>query len=539
LKRSKSKLAIVALSIFLLAVIVLSACSAPKQTGPASTSAGPKYGGTLHLAYIQDITFFDSAKSLTLIDRALPFLYGNTLVKWSGKNDEDLKVVPSLATKWDIAPDGLSYTFYLRKGVKFQNLPPVNGREFVANDVKFSIEHVLDPKTKSPLTLYFMAIDSIETPDNYTVKFNLRMPDPYFMFTLCGTSIGAHEVAEQDGDLNKTLIGTGPFMLEKYTPGVGISFKRNPDYWETGKPYLDRVECTYITDPSQRLAAFRAGQLDRVAEGKSNTDAIRTSVPTAKIVPGINIQGSCLSFSLKQTDKPWADKKVRQALQYAIDYDGLIQAVLNGSGSRTDYLAPSFADWGARKIQDLPKYNIAKAKAMLADAGYANGFKTTIVQHTNRMDAWGGAVEPLAAQLKAVGIDAQIIPAAQADFVSKTRAGDYDLAGTVLLCAAPDPDGSLSYMYRTKAAYNRSQYSNPVVDDLLDKQRKSVGNVSERQGYVKQIMAILADDVPVIPLFYQFDFSITQPWVHGWENAGDPSTSTAWYEVANVWLDKK
>jgi peptide/nickel transport system substrate-binding protein len=527
----------VLLACIVVSVLVLTGCASPAVKQPATV--GAKYGGTLHLAYVQDITFLDPAKSSTIADRAIPYLYANTLIKWVGKNDENPQVGPCLATSWDAAPDGLSYTFHLRQGVKWQNLPPVNGREFVAADVKWSFERVLDPKLNAPLAAYYNAIDHVDTPDKYTVKVVMRTPDPYFLYAVCGGHIGAHEVADQEGDLNKTVIGTGPFMIDKYTPGVGITFKRNPDYWDTGKPYLDRVECTSIVDPAARLAAFRSGQLDRVAEGKTNADLIKSSVAGAQIVPGINILGSCLVFSLDHKDQPWADVRVRKALQYAIDYDGLIQAVLNGSGSRTDYLAPSFKDWGARQIADLPQYDPAKAKSMLAEAGYPDGFKTTLLQHTNRLDAWGGAVEPLAAMLKKVGIDATIVPAAQADYVAKMREEKFDLATGVMICAAPDPDGSIVYMYVTKQGYNRSGYNNAKLNALVVDERKAAGNLSQRQQDFKQMLQMLADDVPVIPLYYQYDFSITQPWVKGWDNAADPATATAWYEVANVWLEKK
>jgi len=363
LKRNTRFTTIIALlSVCLITAIIGSACNAPEQPDLPPASIGPKYGGTLHLAYVQDITFLDPTKSPSAIDRALPHLYSNTLVKWTGKNDESPKVEPSLATKWDISTDGLVYTFYLRQGVKWHNLPPVNGREFTSSDVKFAIDRIADPKNKLPLSLYFAAVDHIETPDKYTVKIFMKTPDPSFIFTLCGTVFGAREVAEQDGDFNKTVIGTGPFMLEKYTPGVGITFVKNPDYWEKGKPYLDRVECTFMSDPAQRLAAFRAGQIDRLVEGLSNTELIQKSVKDVVVVPGVNIIGSGLAFSLKQAEKPFANKQVRQAIQYAIDYDGLIQAVLNGAGSRTDYLAPSYRDWGARTVQELPQRVCCQSK---------------------------------------------------------------------------------------------------------------------------------------------------------------------------------
>jgi len=526
------------LVIILLALVACAAPAAePAATAPAST--GPKYGGTLHLVYIMDLSSLDPIKSTSIIDRALPLLYGNGLVKQVGRNDEKIELAPNLATSWEISPDGLTYTFKLRQGVKWHNLPPVNGREFTSADVKYSLERMIDPKTKSPLAAYVASIANIETPDKYTVVIKTRVIDPGLLWSLAGgVGMVAREVIEQDGDASKTIIGTGPFIFEKYTAGVGFTFKKNPDYWDTGKPYIDKIELTFMPDAATRLAAFRAGQIDRLVEGRTNSDAIKNTVKDVQVIPGVQLSGSALIPSLKYPDKPWTNKKVRQALQYAIDYDGLISAVLNGQGSRTDFLSPTWVDYGARPIADLPQRDIAKAKAMLAEAGYPDGFKASIIQHTSRMDAWGGAVEPLAAMLKEVNVDLTIVPMQQAEFVSTHRAGDYELSTMVMTCNAPELDTNLTYMYRTGAPYNRAQYSNPELDKLLGLERKYFNNIPERQKVTKQIMDILHEDVPIIPLFYQYDNHLAQPWIKGWDNVADSATFCAWQQLPNVWIDK-
>ncbi len=537
----------VLLALIIASILIITSCSSAAPAKPAvapAVDAGPKYGGTLRVAYNMDINTLDSIMSTSIIDRALGYLYGDTLVRWSGKNDEAPKLVPHLAEKWEIAPDGMSYTFYLQKGVKFQNLPPVNGRECTAADFKYSLERIKDPKTKSPMAPYMASIASVEAPDKYTLKLVMKTPDPAMLTSLAGpnTSVLAREAIEQEGGAGnpKNIIGTGPFIIDKYTKGSGITFKRNPDYWIKGKPYLDSVECIYMPDPSARLAAFRAGQLDRVIEGKTSADLIKNSVPGANLVPGIALLGSGLVFNLGMKDKPWANVKVRQALQYAIDYDGLIQAVLDGAGARTDFLHPTaFADYGARPVAELPKKDLAKAKALLAEAGYPNGFKAAMVQHTTRMDAWGGAVEPLAAMLKEVGVDITIVPVGQADYVAKIRSGDFELMTSVVLATQPELDSNLSPMYKTKGAYNRAQFSNARVDELLALEAQNFTDTAQRQKYAKEIMQILAEQVPVIPLYYNYNTHITQPWVKGWDNAADPPQTFSWYQLANVWIDKK
>lgn len=526
--------------VFVAVLVALVACAAPTQpASPEPSAGGPKYGGTLRLAYIMDVSTLDPIKSTSLIDRALPLLYNDGLVKWVGRNDEEPKLAPCLATSWDISPDGLTYTFKLREGVRWQNIPPVNGREFTSADVKYGIERMMDPESKSPMALYLYSIKSIETPDKYTLILKTGSPDPGLLGSLAsGMGTVAHEVIEQDGDASKTIIGVGPFIFEKYTPHVGFTFRKNPDYWDKGKPYVDRVELTYMPDAASRVAAFRAGQIDRLVEGKTNLELIKSTVKDAQFIPGVQLTGSAFIPSLKYPDKPWANKKVRQALQYAIDYDGLINAVLNGQGSRTDYLSPSFVDYGARPVSELPQYDKEKAKAMLAEAGYPDGFKATFIQHTSRLDAWGGAVEPLTAMFKEVGVDCDIRPMQQTEFVSTHRSGDYEFSTMVVICAQPELDSNLTYMYMTGAPYNRARYSNPKVDELLQQQRVAFTNIPERQRITRQIMEILHEDVPIIPLYYQWDTHITQPWVKGWDNAADPNTGFAWQALSDVWIDK-
>lgn len=213
---------------------------------------------------------------------------------------------------------------------------------------------------------------------------------------------------------------------------------------------------------------------------------------------------------------------------------------MDGGGTRIRFLAPWFADYGAKQIADLPKRDVAKAKALLAQAGYPDGFKTTILQNSGNMEFVGNAVEPIVAMLKEVGIDAAIVQADATGFTTKWRAKDCDMAVQVLLTARPyDPNNSLQQQWWAKGGFNFLGYSNPKVDELIIAQQAAFPDKAKRVPIIKEILTILEDEVPSVPLYIQTNYFIKQPWVKGWDTMADPQGNYATQELPNVWLDKK
>ncbi len=214
-------------------------------------------------------------------------------------------------------------------------------------------------------------------------------------------------------------------------------------------------------------------------------------------------------------------------------------SALDGAGTRTGYLAPWFSEWGGRQAADLPKRDLAKAKALLAQAGYPDGFKTTIMQNTGDMDVSGNAIEPLVAMLKDVGVQATIVQQDNASFVSKWRASDFDM--TIHLCYTARPydiNNSIQQMWLTKGTANFMKYSNPKVDELIIAQQAAFPDKAKRIPIVKQIMAIVEDEVPSIPLYIVNKYFIKQSWVKGWDDMADPQSASATGVLPMVWIDK-
>jgi peptide/nickel transport system substrate-binding protein len=528
-------------------VFLFVACAAPTispstTTSPTPTTTGPKYGGTLRIAIPDTPVGLDPViLGSSTGTKALVHSYSESLTAGVGKSLFNLTYVGRLAESWEFSPDGMSLTIRIRKGVKFQNIPPVNGRELTAEDIKYNIERIKDPKTRSPQAGNLADMESFLTPDKYTLVINFRNPMPGIIHSFTGTLMNAfaREVVEQDGHLNKTFVGTGPFILKEYVAGSRGAFERNPNYWGQGLPYLDKVEYVIVPDEAQRKAAFRAGELDVCYETKVFVDSIKSSVPGAKIAEGVSYTGVALYPSIGGNPKLWGDKRVRQALQYAIDYDGLIKAVLNDGGGRSGYLAPWHKDWGAKMPNELPKRDIAKAKALLAEAGYPNGFKTTIMQDSGNTKSWGGPIEAVQSMLKEIGIDAEIIPVDSATFTANLRASKYELAcGTSPTGQPGDPDTTMIVFYRSNSPQNNYKYINPKLDELIAAEQKSFLNIEARKKIFKDILTLLEDEVPVVPLYVQYSYQITQPWVN-WPNSVDTQNQNGSNQLRDVWIDRK
>lgn len=541
--RAERKVGLLILTL-ILTLLVIVGCGGPAATpSPTATAtvkptqAGPKYGGTLRLSTRTWPTTLDAPMGYEPISASWMKLYSAALIRVTGKTDSETKIVPWLAKSWEYTPDGLNLTLKLQEGVKFQNLPPLNGREVTAEDVKYGVDRIMDPKTRSPGRPSTASIDRVETPDKYTVKFIMKQPDPaWFIALLAGSSgIQCKEVIERDGSASKAQIGPGPFMLKEVVQGSRAIFEKNPDYFEKGKPYLDKIQVFTIPEEAAQLAAFRAGELDRFLGSKVSADAAKSSVPGAVIVPGADPRGNAIYMSMQKYPKTWGDVRVRKAIAYAIDYEGIIKAAFESSAYRSDMLGPLYKDWGARTGDQLPKRDIAKAKALLAEAGYPNGFKTTMIANSTAVIF--SAAEPIVAMLKEIGIDCEIKPMDSASFQAVNKTGDFELCWANAQLEKADADLSLRPLYYSTGTQNYSQYKNPKVDALIDKAQGTI-NPTERGNLVKEIMTILQEEQPIVPICVQYGYWVQQGYVKGWENNADPWTQFVYHELLNVWLDK-
>lgn len=484
-------------------------------------SPTPKTGGTLKVGLQADPTALDPYKqSLTAIWHAIEHIYN----RLTGINP-DLTVRPELAESWDISDDGLTYTFHLRQGVKFHN-----GRELVASDVKYSFEHLVDPATGSQSAADLDSMASIEAPDDYTAVMTLKKPDASLLATLAGQSciIVPKEVVEENGDLSQVAVGTGPFKFVEYVPNTRIVLERNPDYWEEGLPYLDGMELIPISDDTQRTTAITTGTVDFIEY------APLRDVDSMKQDDSLTLAGESntnIRFAgLNLTRKPFDDLKVRQAINMAIDRSVVIEPAVFGHGTPTVVIFPPDY-WAALKV-DVPAPDVEGAKALLAEAGHGDGFKTTITTWSAYSFLSNAAVV-VQDQLKQIGIDAELNPVENATMIQSVYVDkDFDIAVTGD-SAYVDPNNLILGNFQTGGSGNFVSYTNPKVDDLIT-QGIAETDESARTEIYQQIQQILLDDLPWVNLFVANQYEAMKSDVKGYVHIPTGSNNA----LKQTWLDR-
>src|SRR6266481_5935367 len=285
------------------------------------------------------------------------------------KVDRHGKIVPWLAERWHTA-DNKNYTFFLKHGVRFHN-----GRELKAADVKFVIDRAMNPETKHPYPGYYEAIGDIIVKDDYTITFTLKTTNANFLLTMArqGSVIYPREAVET---LKSEPIGTGPYKVAEWVRGDRIVLVKNPDYHVKGLPKLDRVTYRFISDPNATLAALKAGDIDGAmfGLGPEHVPELQKD-PRFQVIIGETTND--VIMSMNNSRKPYSDVRVRRAITHGINKPEVVKGAMFGLGrvlgSNVDPLNPYFVDMSGAMPHDA-----AKAKKLLADAGYPNGFETVL-----------------------------------------------------------------------------------------------------------------------------------------------------------------
>ncbi|MBW6422204.1 ABC transporter substrate-binding protein [Rhizobium sp. XQZ8] len=337
------------------------------------------------------------------------------------------KLVPSLAESFTVSPDGLTYTFKLRKGVKFSN-----GREMVASDVKYSIERAVDPKTQGPGAGFFGAIkghedltagkatglEGITTPDAGTVVFTLSRPDATFLHVMAinfASVVPKEAVEAAGGDFGKKPVGSGTFTLKEWTIGQRLVFEKNPNYYVKDMPHVDKFTVEVGQEPLVALLRLQKGEVDIAGDGipPAKFLEIKNSADGAKmIVDGEQLHTGYVTLNTKV--KPFDNVKVRQAMNMAINKDRITR-ILNGRATPANQPLPP-AMPGYDKGFKGYAYDVAKAKALLAEAGFPNGFETVL--YSTNTDPQPRIAQAIQQDLAAVGVKAEVRALAQANVIA-------------------------------------------------------------------------------------------------------------------------
>jgi peptide/nickel transport system substrate-binding protein len=526
--------------------------SAGHLAGPSvlwGAEAGPpRRGGILRVRGWDPVHFDPQLTRNFKTNTTLSFVY-STLLRHkvgAGTQPGTFTVEPHLAERWE-TPDDTTYIFHLRQGVHWHNKPPVNGRELVAEDVKFTFQRFLT-EPGNPERQLLESVDRVEVVDRYTVKFLLHEPFVWLLDVLANAMclwIIAPEVVEKYGDLKKSesAIGTGAFMLERYEPNVKTVFKRNPEYFRQGQPYVDGVEWMVVEDASAALAMYRSGQLDC---GPASWWSVRQEdlESVQKTHPHLQFQDFLSTVShaiyLRNDQAPFSDVRVRRAISHAVDRQAIIEAVWI-RGEPTPAISRGLAEWspridelgaGAKYYQHDPK----EARRLLAEAGVPKGFKT---QMSTTSGTGAGRLLIDAAQLaqrylKDVGIEAELKIQEYGAYMATTWAGKFDGLAFGPISNAWEPDTVLYGLYAPDQPRNSGHVNDPKITAMLKEQRRTQDR-EERKKIIFDLQRYIAEQQYYV---YLYCAGFTGSWYPYVKNFAPNTTYDYGGRSAALWLDR-
>ncbi|HOT23993.1 MAG TPA: ABC transporter substrate-binding protein [Thermoleophilia bacterium] len=504
------------------AVLVLAACG-EDEDGGGPQAGEPVQGGTLTVTFQGEPTELDPAIAWEITSWSIERLTYETFLTYASEAGEPgTELVPALASEvpsaenGGISADGKVYTFHLREGVKFA--PPID-REVTAADFKWSFERMMK-EPLAPATFFYTGIKGAQdfmdgkadeivgfkAVDDSTVEITLDAPDSSFLMamTMPFTSVMPKEWAARVGkDIKRKPLGTGPFVIKSWTPGQRIVAERNPNYWDEGKPYLDRIDFDLATNTSTALLRLRNGEVDVLGDGIPAADYQRIkNDPTWSKYTYDAPEIAWYYVFMNVLEKPFDDVRVRQAVNAAID-TAKIQKIMGGQAKALGQIYPDGMP-GHQPDKSFYAYDPAAAKKLLAEAGYPDGLKTTFYSHN--VDPFPKIAQAVQADLKAVGIEADIEQMDKAtywDFISlkKSHAG---IGLSDWYQDFPDPSDWIGPLFIKASAIdggaNASFWWDERVEDLYAKAVNELDPEARIDMYV-QMQEIIMEEAPTAPLF--------------------------------------
>jgi peptide/nickel transport system substrate-binding protein len=514
---------------------------------PAAGSAQqPKRGGVLRIAE-REAPGLDPHLSISFLTHSYVSLSYGQLVRFPNgpeqKSPTDFSILPDLAEKWTVSKDGRIYTFNLRKGVRFHNKPPVNGRELVAEDVKYSLERFM---AKSGFATRFEPVSSIDVVDKHTVKVTLKEPYAPFLNHLANPTFCAilpKEVEDKFKDFNHpdAVIGTGPFVLKSYEKGVKAVFERNPTYYMKDKPYLDGVTIEITPDAAARIAVLRAGKAELPhIWGWVSPEEARSLKGTDLVVTPHKVIGQ--GFIYMRTDQPpFNDIRVRRAVSLAIDRKAWNDALLFGEGCIDSGPVPcALTDWkldaskiDAAKAKYLIGHDPAEARKLLADAGQKS-LTIPLFHWPGYVVPWRSYYELAADNLGKIGINVELKPEEYGKYISTTALGKYDRAAMGPSTPFTEVDDYLYGRFYPELPTNQSRVADAELSKMLAAQRREM-DPKKRKAIVDDIQRYLADKAYYVYVPQWPQYVAHPPYVKGFKHHDGYGTGM---RLLFTWLDK-
>ncbi len=496
----------------------------------AAAQAPPKQGGAMVVTYKDDISTFDPAIGYdwqnwsmikSLFDGLMDYKPGTT------------ELIPDLAESYTIAEDGLTYTFKLRQGVKFHN-----GRAMTSADIKYSIERSVNPETQSPGQGFFWQIagfddmvkkgakelSGITTPDDHTVVIKLSQPDATFLQIVAinfSFAVPREEVEKFGPDFGRNPVGTGAYKMTEWKLGQRVVFERNPDYFRAGSPYLDKITFEVGQEPQVALLRLKRGEIDVLGDGIPPANFLQEKNDPAN--KDLIVEGELLHtgyITLNTTEAPFDNKLVRQAVNMAINKEKVVR-IVNGRGVVANQPLPPAMPAYDTAFKGYP-YDPAKAKELLAEAGYADGFETEL--YAMNTDPNPRIAQSFQQDLAAIGIKAEIKALAQATVIDAGGQGTAPMlwsGGMAWIADYPDPSNFYGPILGCGGAvpggWNWAKYCNEEIDALAAKADGMAGDdqADARIKMWSEIYNKIMDDAPWVPVFNEVRFAMHSARIGG------------------------
>lgn len=435
-------------------------------------------------------------------------------------NDE-LEVEPDIAARWDVSPDGRTYTFKLRQDVKFQD-----GRPVKASDFKYSLERACDPKLKSPVASTYLGdivgvneklagqasnIAGVIVRDDYTLEITIDTPKEYFLSKLTYPTAFVVDKSnvESGADWTRHPNGTGPFKLKEWTKDQAIVLERNDLYYGQ-KPSLKEVR--FYLGGGTPISMYEKGELDIAEVGLADID--RATDPTGPLSKELHVTPmlSIAYIGLNTKAKPFDDAKVRQAFLQALDRDKITSVLFRGTRTKAEGILPPGMPGYDKELKG-PGNDIEHARQLLEESSYRGVGGLPPI--TFSVSAGAGNLAQSFADLyrQTLGIDVAVEQVDQG-FYEDLEAGKFQMFFLAWVADYPDPQNFLDILFHSQSQGNYFGYSSPTVDELLEKARVE-RDVDQRMKLYQQVERIIVEEVPVIPLYHDVSYTLVKPYVKG------------------------
>ncbi len=513
-------------------LLVLALCLALPLSGAAS-GTDVKAGGTLLMSLGAEPTNLNpdgnyDANNAYIIQNTF-----NRLIKLSSMQE----VLPDLAKSYDVAADGLSYTFHLYEDVYFSD-----GVKMTSDDVKFTFDYIAEKQTYAAYVMAHVA--SVECPDENTVVFQMNEVDAAFLYNLAyqGTFVLPRHVYEgkdwMGADALETPVGTGPFVFDSWDKGTRIVLTKNTHYFMgPDVPYLDQLIFAFVSDATTAKVAFLAGEYDVLGVFTSTDYNEMRANPD--IAMEVNIYPSRFIVEYNMAQAPFDDLKLRQAVSMAIDRDEMMTIALKEVGLKAEhFLSPLFA-WAVDDSVMVPGYDLAAAQALMEESGLekdADGFYLKLTIDTMNYAPFPDLAQVLKSQLAKIGIDATINMLEYASFDEKVVKNKDFTIGLTSDYQGPEVS-AIGNSVSSTGFMNCTGYSNPEVDQLLT-EALNLASFEERAPLYKQVQAYMAADLPYTVLSEWIGYYPHWAYVKGHPGSEEANTKAGFAEFTYTWLDK-